>query len=198
MVKNILNSVLAGISIGLGGLSYLMSPQPVVGAALFAVGLFIIVTWQLALFTGQVCRLPYRWSQLELTWLGNLAGTGIVAGLLLLTRSGQALQTRAATLFQIKSGDHLVSLLILGWLCNLCIFLAVDGFQRIQNTLGKYLAIWLGVMVFVLSGLEHCVADMFYWWLAGYPISGWRVLLVVTLGNILGGASCALIEKYRR
>ena len=50
-------------------------------------------------------------------------------------------------------------------------------------------------MVFILCGTEHCVADMFYFWMGG-AWSGAAVirLLVITLGNAAGGVIFPLLR----
>jgi len=51
-LKTFVGAVLAGISIGLGGLVFLAVDNKVIGAALFTVGLFTVCTFGLNLFTG--------------------------------------------------------------------------------------------------------------------------------------------------
>ena len=50
-----IKSVLAGMFIGIGCLAYLSSPDKIIGALLFTVGLFVILTFKLNLFTGKIC-----------------------------------------------------------------------------------------------------------------------------------------------
>ena len=56
------------------------------------------------------------------------------------------------------------------------------GYKKIQNPL----IVVLPVMVFILIGAEHCVADMFYWLEIRRPFTI-IPLLVITLGNAVGG-----------
>ena len=80
--------------------------------------------------------------------------------------------------------------------CNVLIYLAVDGYARIPNDVGKMLALFFGVMVFILCGFEHCVANMYYFSMAG-AWSGKTVLylLIMTAGNSLGGIAVPLLRK---
>ena len=189
--KVFLSAVLAGMSIGLGGVVFLSVENKVIGAALFSVGLFMVCTFGLHLFTGKVCYAAENDKkfalQLPVIWLGNLAGTGLTALFVSLTRNGGIAQ-KAAALWQIKLSDSLLSLFFLGVVCNICIYVAVESYRSNPHELGKYLAILLGVMVFILAGTEHCVADMFYLWMGG-TWSGAAVLrlVVITLGNAAGG-----------
>ena len=197
--RQALSAVCAGICVGFGGIVFLSVENKVIGAALFTIGLFVICTMGFHLFTGKVCYVFRNGGEyalaLPLIWLGNLGGTGLAALIASLTRNGPALQEKAAALCQIKVQDSLFSLLLLGLLCNVCIYFAVEGYARNPHELGKYLSLFFGVMVFILSGTEHCVADMFYFWMAG-PWSGRAVLclLTISLGNALGGVLFPLLQ----
>ena len=195
-------AVLAGISIGLGGLAFLSAEQKVIGAFLFTIGLFTVCTLGLNLYTGKVCYLPdngigYALG-LPVIWLGNLAGTGLTALAAGLTRNGAALSEKAAALCTVKTSDSLASLFFLGLLCNIFIYIAVEGYKNIPHEPGKYLALIFGVMVFILCGTEHCIADMFYFWMA----KAWNprsvlCILVITLGNSLGGMIFPVLRKLQ-
>ena len=95
----------------------------------------------------------------------------------------------------MKLSDSFLSLFFLGILCNILIYIAVEGYGKIQHETGKYLALLFGVMVFILCGTEHCVADMFYFWMAG-AWSGKAVaaILAITAGNCVGGVLLPLLR----
>ena len=195
------SAVLAGMCIGFGGLAFLSVENRVIGAALFTIGLFCVCTYGFHLFTGKVCYVfqndkAYALA-LPLIWLGNLAGTGLTALFASLTRNAPALHEKALTLCQTKLGDSMLSLFFLGLLCNIFIYIAVEGYKSNPHELGKYLSLFLGVMVFILCGTEHCVADMFYFWMGG-AWSGRAVLsiLVITAGNCAGGVILPLLRSY--
>lgn len=198
--KIFIGAVLAGISIGLGGLVFLSLDDKVMGAALFTVGLFTVCTMGFNLFTGKVCYVfqnnrEYALS-LPVIWLGNLAGTGLTAFLAGMSRSAAALSEKAAGMCAVKTGDSLLSLFFLGVLCNIFIYIAVEGYKSNPHEVGKYLSLLFGVMVFILCGTEHCVADMFYLWMAG-AWSGRAIvcILIITLGNACGGVLFPLLRK---
>ncbi len=195
-----ISAVLAGMCIGFGGVAFLSLENKVLGALFFTVGLFTICSFGFHLFTGKVC---YAFEKdkayaldLPVIWLGNLLGTGITAGLALLTRIGPVLSEKASALCRVKSGDSLLSLFVLGVLCNIFIYIAVEGFGKSPHELGKYLSLFFGVMVFILCGFEHCVADMFYFWMAGWSGRAAVSILVITLGNALGGLCLPLVRKW--
>ena len=200
-LKTFVGAVLAGISIALGGLVFLSVENRVIGAALFTVGLFTVCTFGLNLFTGKVCYVFQNDKGyalvLPVIWLGNLAGTGLTALCASLTRAAPALAEKAQALCQPKLNDGLGSLFFLGVLCNIFIYIAVEGFKNNPHELGKYLSLLFGVMVFILCGTEHCVADMFYFWMGGVW-NGRAILciLVITAGNALGGVLFPLLRSF--
>ncbi|MCR4724517.1 MAG: formate/nitrite transporter family protein [Clostridia bacterium] len=197
--KTFIGAVLAGIAIGLGGLVFLSVDNKVIGSFLFTIGLFTVCTMGFNLFTGKVCYTfqndtAYKIG-LPVIWLGNLVGTGLTAGCAWMTRVAPAVSEKAMSLCQTKLGDSYASLFFLGILCNIFIYIGVEGYKSNPHEFGKYLALVFGVMVFILCGTEHCVADMFYFWMAG-AWSGQAVvrLLVITLGNAVGGVLLPLLR----
>ncbi len=191
--KTFLTAVLAGFLIGIGGMIYLSVDNKIVGSALFSIGLFVVLTYNLSLFTGKICYVLVRERKRNIinviiTWCGNFLGTMILSLIILNTRSGSGIKDKALAVCQIKNTDSYLSLFWLGFLCNIFIFLAVDEFKKNEHVLGKYLAIFLCVMGFILSGTEHCVADMFYYNVAQfYSVDMIMSLLIITLGNTIGG-----------
>ena len=51
---------------------------------------------------------------------------------------------------------------LLGILCNWMVCLAVWMATGARNTIGKIFAIWFCIGLFVLSGFEHSVANMYF------------------------------------
>lgn len=201
IVNNFIKAIVAGMFIGIGGTAFLMIENKVVGALFFSVGLFAICTMGFNLFTGKVCyvfenKISYLLDLLVI-WIGNLCGCLLIAFLESLTRIYPTLQQKAVTMCQAKFIDNPISLLILGIFCNVLIYLAVDGYKNNPHELGKYLAIIFGVSVFIICGFEHCVADMYYIsianaWTYAHAI---ETIIIVTIGNCLGGISIPLIKK---
>ena len=162
-----LKSILAGLFIGIGGIAYLSVENKVVGAALFAVGLFTICTLGYNLYTGKLCYIldsdkkgSYLVWLIQI-WVGNLIGTAIAGYGMRLTRSGAALAEKAQTLCDTKLNDSVWSIFILAIFCNLLIYIAVENYKNNPHPLGKYMGIMMGVIVFIVAGFEHCVANMF-------------------------------------
>ena len=115
---------------------------------------------------------------------------------LLATRIGTALAEKASVVCSVKLNDSLWSIFLLGIFCNILIYIAVDSFRSNPHDIGKYLGLVFGIMVFILCGFEHCVANMFYISVAG-AWNGKAVvfILINTLGNIIGGLFIPLAKK---
>lgn len=206
-----LYAVLAGICIGLGGTVFLRVKDlfpgaNIVGAILFAIGLFAICTRGYNLFTGKACYIfdnkPAYLGTLGVIWLGNLIGTGLLAfveGLTSLCGTEAGINLTARALVDAKMSTGLGNVFLLAVLCNIFIYLAVNGYANNPHQIGKYLAIFFGVSVFILSGTEHSIADMYYWAVSGVlmenPGESLMYLLTISLGNVCGGVLFPLVEK---
>ena len=103
---------------------------------------------------------------------------------------------QATELTAVKLDDSILSLFLLGVLCNIFIYIAVEGYKNNPHELGKYLSLFFGVMVFILAGTEHCVADMFYFWLSGWSVDAAVRVLVITLGNAAGGILFRALHRF--
>lgn len=199
-VRTFAYGVMAGFFVSIGGTAFLSIENRVVAALFFTTGLFAISNYGFNLFTGKVCYLldngpGYLWD-LALIWLGNLGGTLIATALLGLTRVHPALAETAAPLVAAKLGDGLLSVFVLSVFCNVLIFIAVDGYRIIPDALGKYLALFLGVAVFAISGFEHCVANMYFISLTGsWNADAVLFIIVNTVGNSLGGLLVPAVKK---
>lgn len=196
-LQTLLLAALAGFCIGIGGIVFLMQDNKLAGAFLFAVGLLTILVFKFNLFTGMVgylgeALLEKRWSYLFtllLVWIGNLIGTGLSALLVGLTRIGDGLAAKCAMLSATKTSDKWYSLLVLGIFCGILMYIAVDTFKKRigEKDFLCCIAVFMGVMVFILAGFEHSIADMFYFWMGGAFPKAIPALLWITLGNAIGG-----------
>lgn len=201
-LKCAVSAVLAGMSVGFGGVVFLSVENKVIGSILFTVGLFVVCTFGFNLFTGKVCYVfenDWKYAlNLILIWLGNLIGTGLVAAAVRFSRI-YGICDRAASMCQIKSDDNVLSLFILGVLCNIFIYIGIDGYRNNPHELGKYLSLFFGVTVFILCGTEHCVADMFYFWVAdAWSLKSIGIILVITIGNAVGGIFFPVAREFTR
>ena len=199
-MKTFLSGILAGISISLGGTVFLLCDSKLVGAIFFTVGLFCVCVFGFNLFTGKICYVFDNGKKyalaLPLIWLGNLVGALFTAFIEKFTRLAPALTEKAASVCETKLSQGLLSAFILAFLCDIMIYIAVEGYKSCQHEIGKYLAIFFGVTVFVICGFEHCVANMYYFTIGdAWNLNTVLYLLVMTAGNAAGGVFIPLMRK---
>ena len=200
MADKWLRAILAGFMIGAGGTLFLSVENRYMGSFLFGIGLFTILVFKLSLFTGKVGyavqQKPAYLVDLAIIWAGNLIGTVGVGLMMLQTRSAAALTEKAAAICNTKLDDGLVSIFVLSIFCGVMMFLAADNFKKAENAMQKNIGIFLPVMVFILCGFEHCVANMFYFTVAqAWSEKAVVYLLVMSLGNSVGAFIFPLCEK---
>lgn len=196
-------AVAAGIMIGIGGIVYLTAENKIAGSLLFSFGLFTIIRSGFALYTGKVGYIPENSPKYILevltTLLGNIAGTGLTAGLVLLTRIGGKIHENALASMTVKIGDSIPSRFILGIFCGLLMYLAVEN-ARVCREKNADTSLVFGtaipVMIFIISGFNHSIADCFYFFAAYPSIEGVLYILTVALGNAVGGMLIPFMKKY--
>lgn len=201
VLKILVKSILAGTMIAIGGTILLMSESRIVGACFFAIGLFAIIVNDLNLFTGKIGYIVEADRafvlEVSLTLIGNFIGTFLVGSVLHCARIFTTLINKSSEMISIKLSDDLWSIFILSMFCGILMYLAVNGFKVIRDPLGKYLAVFLGVVVFILSGFEHCVANMYYFTVANvWSLRAVGYMLIMILGNSTGAILFSASEKF--
>lgn len=194
LLKTLVNSIYAGGCIALGGIAYLSCENKIVGAFLFSIGLLAVLIFGFDLFTGKVCYIDSYKKPLNLltVFIGNYIGAGGV-GLIMATHG--TLAQKVADICIAKADKTPLTLLIDAFICGICIAIAVKGYRKAEG-FGKYIAVVLGVMCFILVGSEHIVANMFYFTL-GHNIEFGRIImffLINAVGNMIGGALFFRVE----
>lgn len=188
MLKQVINGIFAGILISIGGAVYLSCDNKYVGAVLFSVALLCICYQGYSLYTGKICYIPQKHGKEEISVLL----TGLLGNFLATTVCGYALRYaipkigKAALIScNAKLQQNFGQTLIRAIFCGILIFLAVDIFRNHKTPLG----ILFCIPVFILSGFEHSVADMFYFASSGIvSLNAFVFIIVVILGNSIGGA----------
>ncbi len=199
------NAFLSGLMISVGGAVYLLCENKIIGSFLFSFGLFTIVQRGFALYTGKVGYIPenppvYIISTL-VTLIGNAAGTAFAAFLLQQTRFSQTLREKAGICMETKTSDSISSQLVLGAFCGMLMYLAVDNAResRKKNAdLSFVFGICIPVMIFIICGFNHSVADAFYMFSAGTFPEDTGYILIVAAGNAAGGMTIPFIRKVCR
>lgn len=216
-------AVLAGAFIGFGSAFWCITmtgadpgfgPQRVLGGAVFALGLILVVVGGAELFTGNALMVMAAVDR-RITIGALLRNWGIVYAANLIGAVGLALAfglsglldgpmgetaARAAT---AKAALGPVEAFVRGALCNALVCLAVWLSFAARSATDKILCVLWPVAGFVALGLEHSVANMFLFpagiWAGADLAPGAAAgnLFWVTLGNIAGGAGgVALAYRY--
>jgi formate/nitrite transporter FocA (FNT family) len=181
MIKTILKSILAGVLIALAGIVYLNCTDKIVGSLLFSLGLISVILLEANLFTGKIGYVNSKRSILEslVILIFNLVAATIV-GLIYRCSSDAAAPIVESKLLVFSESWWLTGLKAIG--CGAAIYLAVEGYKKSKSLI----PVILGVMVFILAGWNHCIADCFYIAAGSTNALSLLYLLVVIVGNSIG------------
>ena len=214
-----IKAFLAGMFIAFGGLGSQVINSATctsfMGAFVFPVGLILVICTGSELFTGD-CLMAMAVTDkkisllsmvktLILVYIGNFIGSLFVVFLsfggnmqgMFEGRLGEAMIKTASTKGSLSPGVSFEK----GILCNILVCAAVLIAIKTKEITGKMLAAYFPVMLFVLCGFEHSIANM-YFIPMGQLLSGIDIALLfnnlipVTLGNIVGGFIFALAMYY--
>ena len=222
--KMVILGMFAGFFIGFAGIASTTAASTVgnpslaklVGAMVFPAGMAMVLIAGSELFTGNtliilavlerkisVMRMLKSWL---FVFIGNFIGAAMVAVGVVLGHTpdlfgadlAASVVAAGASRCNLGFGEAVVR----GILCNVLVCIAVWMSFAAKNVSGKLLTSFWPVMVFVLCGFEHSVADMYFGTAAllasleyGITAEGLSVLnffvnciIPVTIGNIIGGA----------
>lgn len=184
LLRMILLGIFAGMFIAFGAAASSVAMHTIsdVGLArltagvIFPIGLMMIVLVGGELFTGDCLMIMGCmhkqfdvWNMIRVlvvVFCSNFLGAVLVAGLV--NTSGQfAYSNGLLGAFTIKVALGKVNLsfgaaFVSGILCNIFVCIAVLMATAAKDIAGKVLAIFFPIMAFVVSGYEHCVANMYY------------------------------------
>lgn len=200
------SAILAGFMISLGGGVFLAYKNvSLFGASfLFSLGLFMIITLKLHLYTGKVGyifenKIKFL-IELLLTYVGNIIGVVACGYAIRLTRLDSLINV-SNILIETKLNDSPLSLFILSIFCGFLIFLAVEVQKKEVPGVFKFFAIVAPITVFLTTGYEHSIADAFYFSLSN--MWTWKsilYLLIISIGNGIGSlllwSLLRIYEKY--
>ena len=225
-LKTILLAIFAGMFIGFGGFANIVAVGSIAteaapgfgklfGAAIFPVGLMLVIYCGAELFTGNnllvvacmdkkitVSKLLRNWA---LVYIGNVIGSYLLAWIIYVAGSATSYVGVITSIANAKTNPDLTftALMFRGILCNILVVLACWFQAASKDLIGKIFAVWFPIMMFVFCGFEHSIANMFFLPLAqlhGAELSTsviWiKNLLPVTLGNIIGGAGIVSMVYY--
>ncbi|MDB1123624.1 formate transporter FocA [Vibrio algarum] len=235
-MKSFLLAITAGIHIGIAFIFYTTVTTGTesvpygyshfIGGLAFSLGLILVIITGGELFTSSVLTLvahasgKITWRNLISNWCvvytGNLIGAlGLVAIMLVAkqyTFDDGAVGINAMKIAQHKLHHGFFQAVALGIMCNVLVCVAVWMTFSGRSLTDKIMVTVLPVAMFVSSGFEHCIANMFqvpmaigikmfaspeFWQAAGTTAAEFsdltltnfimNNLIPVTLGNIIGG-----------
>lgn len=193
--------------------------------AIFGTGLMLVVLAGGELFTGNTLiiigvldgkiKLREMFKNWFFVYIGNFIGSILIAYMMvnsgLFNSGANVLGGITIKIASYKVGLPFMSAFYLGIMCNWLVCLAVWMAYGAKDMSGKIFAIFFPIWLFITSGFEHSVANMYYipagilaksnadWAEASHLTAeklaalNWNTfltcnLLPVTLGNIVGGA----------
>lgn len=189
-----------------------------IGASVFPVGLILVIMAGAELFTGNnlmtlgLMTKRYGVKDMFRNWIivyaGNFIGSLAVA--LLIAKSGlyEGVVADTAISIAVKKTTIITNLglgavLSRAILCNIIVVLAVWLATGAKDMIGKIFSCWFPIMLFVLSGYEHSIANMFFIYVGKYigaEITQAEIwinnLIPVTVGNLIGGAIIVPVCYY--
>lgn len=212
-----LSAMMAGVYVGFGILLIFSigsvldaSVRPLAMGGSFGLALILVVFAGADLYTGLTMSMPLavleRRCTMEalgsvwaMSWLGNLTGALLLAGLFVLGGGGLVTTASSEFIYKVaaaKMNMDALSLVARAILCNWLVCLALWMSARIANEAARMVAIAWCLFAFIASGYEHSIANMTIFGVAlfsKHPDSVtwagmmWN-LFWVTLGNTAAGA----------
>lgn len=182
--KLLVKAVFAGMMIGMGAAGSSVAAHSVgnvglsrmAAALVFPVGLMMVILMGAELFTGDCLMVMGTASGkhgigqllkvLGVVYIGNFIGAAFFA--LLVAMSGQLdysgglLGAYTIKLAVGKTALSFEQALVSGILCNILVCAAVMMAMCAKDVAGKLLSAFFVIFLFVTSGFEHCVANMYY------------------------------------
>ncbi len=214
-------AILAGMFIAFAGYASIVgsytlnntSLMKLISALIFPIGLIFVVLFKTELFTGNsLLVIPYidkkiKLKDLLINWLivfiGNLIGAVFISVLLYFVLDNNVeMNNYLVKIATNKCNLSFLKALVLGFLCNILVCLAVFGASKEKSTIEKIFMIFIPIFTFIICSFEHSIANMFYLtigYLNGFSNIGTLLLnnlLPVTIGNILGGVFISIGLYY--
>jgi formate/nitrite transporter FocA (FNT family) len=199
-VVNLIRAIMAGISISLGCIIYMMCENKVIGAIAFTLGLFLVLTNGYHLFTGKIAyvlenKMSYTFNMV-LMWFGNAIGALLISTMIKFTKLNY-LKEIALNITNNKLSQTPLSAFIMAMFCGFIIYWAVENFKNNPHDVGKYIGMFILIPIFILCGFEHCVANMFYFIFAEVlTFKSILYIIIITIGNTIGSIILRLLERY--
>jgi len=179
-------SALAGILIALAGAIYLNSPNKIIGALLFSVGLISVLEFKAKLYTGMVGNIDSKDTFIEclLALIINIAAAALF-GVMYRVCFGQV------EIFAAILNQSVHKVLLEALCCGSLIYIACDIYKTTKNIL----IVLLCIMGFILSNSLHSIACSFYIALGNFSWKAIGYLGLIIIGNAIGALLVRFLYK---
>ncbi len=187
MLKGTVNGILAGICIAIGGTVFLSCDNRYIGSLLFAVALLTICALGFSLYTGKIGFIIDSHKKDDISvlltgLLGNAIAT--IAFGYLIALALPAVGEAANAVCTARLTQTWYSTFIRAVMCGMLMYIACAIYKE-KNTMS---GIFFAIPVFILSGFEHSIADMFYFAASGIAsLKALGYIGIVIAGNTVGG-----------
>lgn len=240
----IVMGILAGMFIAIGASASMVASHGIsnyglakfTAGAVFPVGLIMIIILGAELFTGD-CMMVFgvwdkkysymrMWRTLTIIWLSNMIGAVIIAFIAYYSAqfdiSYGALGAYVIKNAVGKASTPAFNVFVSGIGCNIVVCAAMLIAYGANDITGKIAGAYITIMAFIVTGFEHCIANMYYltagilaannetyvsqaeeiYHLSAEQISVLTVggafhnIIPATLGNIVGGMLFIALPLY--
>lgn len=172
-------SLVSGVLVGIGDVINLLSGNKYIGAMLFSVALLTIIHNKLPLYTGRIGFVRnQKASDLLQMLVFNLVGALVPVFMTVYCK--REIYARILTSSRNKFSYNFLALFFLGVLCGILMLVAVYTKQQIITV--------FCIMIFILSGFEHCIAD-FPFLVVNFSAVNTVKFLCIVLGNSAGAVA---------
>ena len=221
--KTLILAVFAGAFIAFGAVAsnaasatFSGSAASIAKAAVFPIGLTLVVLFGAELFTGNCLLLApaigkdikvrHLFKNWGIVYAGNLLGSVLIALIVVYGKvQTGAVKEACIAVASNKCNLNFGIALLKAIPCNILVCLAVWFALSSKTATGKIISLYLPIFAFVVCGFEHSVANMYY--LTAGLLSGsseglnvgnaiLNCLIPSTLGNIIGGALIAITIHF--
>lgn len=200
-------AITSGIMIAMGVFAFLSCDVKYVGAFLFSLGLFCVCEYKLNLFTGMIgyavenTKANGSKAILDLlkVLLFNIIGIAGTCVFLSFT-AGQDVIDKATNIVETSITLNLMQLLIKSIMCGIIMLIAVDRYKNC-NGMAKYIAVFVGIPVFILSGYYHSIAYVGYLTLGicggnlSSNVTAPKIIVVILLA-VIGNAIGSILMRF--
>ena len=200
-------AITSGIMIAMGVFAFLSCDVKYVGAFLFSLGLFCVCEYKLNLFTGMIGYAVENTKangfkailDLLKVLLFNIIGIAGTCVFLSFT-AGQDVIDKATNIVETSVTLNLMQLLIKSIMCGIIMLIAVDRYKNC-NGMAKYIAVFVGIPVFILSGYYHSIAYVGYLTLGicgenlSSNVTAPKIIVVILLA-VIGNAIGSILMRF--